>query len=136
MTPSYSERARKLRERGYNCAQAVACAFIDCIDVDEEVLFRLMEGFGGGMGGHRATCGALSGAIAIIGLINSKGTPDAETKAATYALAGKAVERFARECRSLVCKEILGDETGVVLTSCEHCVEQGAALVQSLMGLP
>ncbi len=136
MNPSYSQRARMLREKGYNCAQAVAGTFIERLDIEEEVLFRLMEGFGGGMGGHQATCGALSGAIAIIGLLNSGGTPEAGTKAATYALATRAAESFLTTCGSLVCKEILGDETGVALTSCERCIEHSVELVQALMELP
>ncbi len=125
-----------LRERGYNCAQAVACTFSERLAIDEALLFRLMEGFGGGMGGHQATCGALSGAIAIIGLFTSGGTPEAGTKGATYALSAHAAERFAATCGSLVCKEILGDETGVPLASCERCVEHSVELVQSLLGLP
>ncbi|MCK9547602.1 MAG: C-GCAxxG-C-C family protein [Sphaerochaeta sp.] len=136
MNPSYKERARRLREQGYNCAQAVACAFSPCLAIDEETLFKIMEGFGGGMGGHQATCGALSGAIAIIGLLNSNGVPDARIKAETYALASRAVESFEATCKSLVCKEILGDETGVVLYSCEACVAHGVELVETLMDVP
>ena len=136
MNPSYRERARMLREKGYNCAQTVACTFIEHLDIDEEVLFRLMEGFGGGMGGHQATCGALSGAIAVIGLLHSGGTPASGTKAGTYALAKCAAERFQATSGSLVCKEILGDETGVPLTSCERCIEHGLELVKALLDLP
>ena len=55
----YVEKARALRSRGYNCAQAVACAFLDQVEVDEKTLFAIMEGFGGGMGGKQATCGAV-----------------------------------------------------------------------------
>ena len=33
-------------EKGYNCAQAVACAYADDLGIDEELLFRLTEGFG------------------------------------------------------------------------------------------
>lgn len=135
MASPYLERARELRERGYNCAQAVACTFVDHVSMDEVTLFKIMEGFGGGMGGHQATCGALSGAVAIIGLLSSGGSPQAGTKARTYALTAEAVERFATTCKSLVCTEILGEETGVPLISCEACVEHGVRLVQSLMDL-
>lgn len=135
MSSPYIKRSQVLREQGYNCAQAVACAFIDHLPLDETTLFRLMEGFGGGMGGHQATCGALSGAVAVISLLSSGGSPEAGTKAGTYSLVRQAAERFERECKSLVCTEILGEESGVPLCSCEACVEHGVLLVQTLMGL-
>ena len=47
----YAEKALELHAKGYNCAQAVACAFSDQVDMDEDQLFKVMEGFGAGMGG-------------------------------------------------------------------------------------
>lgn len=135
MSSPYAERACRLRKEGYNCAQAVACAFIDHLPIDEATLFRVMEGFGGGMGGHEATCGALSGAVAVIGLLTSGGTPQAGTKARTYELAREAVQRFETACKSLVCTEILGEESGSPLISCDGCVEHGVLLVEALMGI-
>ena len=37
-------------EQGFNCAQAVACTLAPAIGLDVDQTFRLMEGFGGGMG--------------------------------------------------------------------------------------
>ena len=65
------EKAIELHDKGFNCAQAVACAFAEEIGVPEEVLFSACEGFGLGMGGMEATCGAVSGAIMLAGLKNS-----------------------------------------------------------------
>ena len=50
-------------EQGFNCAQAVACTLAPAIGLDVDQTFRLMEGFGGGMGGYTETCGAVSGAV-------------------------------------------------------------------------
>ena len=38
------------REKGYNCAQAVACTYCDLLGVDEKTVFKAIEGFGAGMG--------------------------------------------------------------------------------------
>ena len=38
-----SEEAVMKHSSGYNCAQAVACAFADKIGVDEQELFRLAD---------------------------------------------------------------------------------------------
>ncbi|MFQ8689660.1 MAG: C-GCAxxG-C-C family (seleno)protein, partial [Blautia sp.] len=81
-----SERSMKALEyhkRGYNCAQSVACSFSDTVTIDEDTLFRVVEGFGGGMGGLKGTCGALSGAIAVAGLLRSEGKDQCKSKAQT-----------------------------------------------------
>ena len=41
----------ELHKKGYNCAQAVACAYCDLVGVDEDTMFKMAEGFGAGMGG-------------------------------------------------------------------------------------
>ncbi|NLK05949.1 MAG: C_GCAxxG_C_C family protein [Spirochaetales bacterium] len=133
MDMHYVEKARQLRSKGYNCAQAVACSFSEVVGLDEQVLFSMMEGFGGGMGGHQATCGALSGAVAIAGLVTSKGSVEGQTKALTYAKSKALVQAFEARCKSLVCKDLLGEETGVELHSCELCVEDAVLLVQEML---
>ena len=68
-------RAVALRaELGYNCAQAVACALAPEIGADAEACYVLSEGFGGGMGGHTETCGAISGGVMALGQVSSGGT--------------------------------------------------------------
>ena len=44
------QRAYDNHKRGYNCAQSVVCSYSDLLGVDEEILFRMSEGFGLGMG--------------------------------------------------------------------------------------
>lgn len=135
MESKYVLNARALRAKGYNCAQAVACAFIDEVPVDEKTLFAIMEGFGGGMGGKDATCGAVSGAVAIASLLSSKGDVASGTKAATYALASSMVSSFLEQNQSLVCKTLLGKENGVVLRDCELCIEDAVRLAESVLNL-
>ena len=88
------EKALELHDKGYNCAQAVACSFCKEFGVSEEEMFRISEGFGLGMG-MMEMCGALSGMIMIIGLQNSAG-PDGEkmTKADTYRKVKEYVKKF------------------------------------------
>lgn len=51
-------RADELHRKGYNCAQAVACAYCDLAGLDETTMFRVTEGMGLGMGCMEGTCGA------------------------------------------------------------------------------
>lgn len=133
MDNGYVERARILNEKGYNCAQSVACAFTDLVGLDEQTLFALTNGFGGGMGGHDATCGAVSGAVAILSLLNSGKVVDPANKAATYAKVASLVSSFEEKNQSLVCKTLRGEENGIVLRSCPGCIEDAVLLVQKLL---
>ena len=89
------EKAIELHDRGCNCAQAVACAFAEEIGVPEETLFAAAEGFGLGMGGMAATCGAVSGAVMLAGLKNScKNLEQPASKADTYKLTREIRRHF------------------------------------------
>ena len=45
-----AEKAIAFHDKGYNCAQAVACSFCEEFGIDQEEMFRIAEGFGFGMG--------------------------------------------------------------------------------------
>lgn len=128
--------AAELHHNKYNCAQAVACAFADDLGVDKELLFKAMEGFGAGMGGMQGTCGALSGAIALAGIVHSDGNlGNPGTKAATYKYSKEMHRLFTERAGSSVCCELKGVETGQVLCSCADCISLGVEIVQEVLGL-
>lgn len=132
-TTKYVKRAYAFREKGYNCAQAVACSFADVVGIDEKTLFIMSEAFGGGMGGHKATCGAVSGAVLIISLLTSGGSVEAATKQTSYDYAGEIVDGFLEQNGTLVCSELRGDESGIVLRTCDLCVEDAVVLLHKLL---
>ena len=65
------DKVAEKHKSGYNCAQAVACAYCDQVGIDEETMFRMTEGLGLGMGGMEGTCGAVTAACVIAGAKNS-----------------------------------------------------------------
>ena len=69
------DKVAEKHKSGYNCAQAVACAYCDLVGIDEETMFRIAEGFGFGMG-MMDICGAVTGMFMVMGLDNSVGNPD------------------------------------------------------------
>ena len=117
-------RAKELHENGCNCAQAVLLTFADKVDVEEETLHRISEGFGAGMGTMNGTCGALSGAVMLAGLINS----DADiahpaSKAGTYGIDRRLYLAFTeRTGGASICRDLKGVDTGKVLCSCPDCI--------------
>lgn len=129
----YAEKALTYHEMGYNCAQAVLCAFSDRTDVDEKVLYKTAEGLGAGMGNRKNTCGALSGAVMLAGLINSSGDVKCSTKAGTYKLASDIVNEFERRCGAFTCTDIKGMTTGNPTASCSDCIVQAVAIAEEIL---
>ena len=118
---------------GYNCAQSVALTYADFVDMAPEHLFKITEGFGLGGGNMQGTCGAISGAIALIGLLNSCGDLEhPSTKAQTYALGREILERFKAQNGSILCHELKGAGTGKVLRSCPDCIMDACQLFEEL----
>lgn len=129
------EKALENHKKGYNCSQSVACAFCDKIGMDEKVMFQVMEAFGLGGGDTHGTCGAVAGAAAVVGMLNSTGNLDnPDSKQTSYRIAKELNEKFRNMNGSTICKEIKGIETGKVLRSCNGCIEDAAKLVCELIG--
>ena len=104
----YAERAKALFCGGYNCAQAVLCAFADVTHLPMETAARLASGFGGGIGRMREVCGAVSGAVMALGLVCGYDDPkDTQAKAAHYARVQEFARRFREQTGSVVCRELL-----------------------------
>ena len=82
---SRADRAIICHNKGYNCAQSVAFAFLDKVDIDPETLFKVTEGLGLGMGGMEGTCGAISAAAVLAGLkISTAALEKPNSKGRTY----------------------------------------------------
>ena len=129
-------RAVALRaELGYNCAQAVACALAPEIGADAEACYVLSEGFGGGMGGHTETCGAISGGVMALGQVSSGGMAlSGTTKKRTYELTRELVERFGAKNGSTICCELKG--AGCEhrpLRSCPGCIEDAVKITAEII---
>ena len=88
------------------------------------------------MGNSNGTCGAVSGAVMTAGFKNSTANFDGpKSKADTYAICKKILDAFEKKNGSLVCKDLKGIETGVVLRSCPGCIEDAVDIVQEVLGL-
>ena len=67
-----SARGRAAEENflaGYNCAQAVVCAFADEIGLSVDAAARMASGLGGGVGRLREVCGCVSGMALVYGML-------------------------------------------------------------------
>lgn len=124
----------KRHDKGYNCAQAVACTYCDLVGVDEETMFKMTEALGAGMGGMEGTCGAVSGACVLAGAKRSTGNLEKpDSKAASYQLSKEIVKQFREQNSSVVCRELKGVGTGKVLRPCADCIKDAAKLAETIL---
>ena len=132
-----AEAAVAKNRNGYNCCQAVVCVFADEVGMDESTLYRLGEGFGGGMGTAQGVCGAISGAAMLAGLVHSDGNCEhaGQTKAKTTRAAGIMQKKFVEQAKRLICKDIKTGNDGKAFTSCADCIRIAVRIAEEELGL-
>jgi C_GCAxxG_C_C family probable redox protein len=107
MATEVAERAVKLFDLGFNCAEAVLLALSEEFNQVSPAIPRIATGFGAGIGRTGQICGALTGAVMAIGL--QQGCDKAEEKEkrnATYADVRKMLKAFQRGFGSIECREL------------------------------
>ena len=105
---NHAELARELFMQGYNCAQAVVCAFCDVTGLEIDAAARMASSFGGGLGRLREVCGTVSGAALVLGIVKGYADPeDYAAKKAHYALVQDFARRFREANGNIVCRELL-----------------------------
>ena len=106
-----TERAKQAGRyfvEGYNCAQAVAISFEKELGMERQDIARLVSSFGGGMGRMREVCGAVSGALLVLGWMKGySGAEGDEAKKAHYARVQEFARRFKEIHGSIICREML-----------------------------
>jgi len=77
--------------------------------LDRETALRVAGAFGAGMARTGGTCGAVTGALMVIGLNHAKTRKDDDdSRERAYALAQEFMDAFSARNGSLLCREILG----------------------------
>ena len=96
-------------KNGFTCSSAVFSAFSDEIGLDRETAKKIACGYGAGISKTDNICGAVSGAIMVIGLKFGKGKEgdDAATEK-TRELVRKFIRVFTQRNGSINCTELLG----------------------------
>jgi C_GCAxxG_C_C family probable redox protein len=100
------EKAKELFDGPYNCAQSVAAAFSDILGKQDDEIFRLMSGFGFGMGGERTVCGAVTGGIFVL----SSTIKDPAQREEIYDKVYYLIHRFKEQNKGkLYCIDLVGE---------------------------
>lgn len=138
-------QAKAIFAQHYNCSQSVLSVFAEQYGLDLSTALKLATPFGGGMGHTGQVCGAVSGALMVIGLAAGISEIDREQKYRCYDLAREFHMRFRALHGDVTCPGLLGmdirnpDELARVRelklfdTLCCHFVADAARLVEELL---
>lgn len=121
------EKAIENHHKGYNCAQAVVCAFADATDFTEDQLFRLSEAFGFGMG-TQSVCGAVSAMAFLAGIEKSIGVdkiPETNKKE-SYKFVAELIKAFEEKNQTTRCLKLKGEN----IRSCDGCIEDAVRILE------
>ena len=147
MTRSHADEAEILLRQGFSCSQAVLAVFAKDFGLDRDTALKIAQGFGGGISLTDNICGALSGAVMVIGLRYGRTkAEDLAAKDRTYAAVRTFLSQFAeRHGGETSCSGLVGfnlsdpaqfaaaKERNIVLERCPGFVRDAVELVEKLL---
>jgi C_GCAxxG_C_C family probable redox protein len=102
------QTAQNLFANGFNCSQAVFSAYAAQLGIDDETALKLASPFGGGVSHQGNVCGAVTGALMVLGLARGSASSDKGKKDETDHVAEDFIRRFQDLHGSILCRELTG----------------------------
>lgn len=139
------DEIKQLFIEGIDCSQVVAGKFAEPLGIGDEVLRKVSACFGGGMQCGE-TCGAVTGALMVIGLkYGHCENGDREQKQRMLEKTAEFKRMFAEKYPSCMCRELLGHniaepgemekvlEKGLLFDLCPHIVEDAIEILEKIL---
>lgn len=96
--------------KGQDCSQVVAAHYADRLGINEDELNKMAAAFGGGLG-IGETCGAVVGAMMVLGLrYGHKGADDPQNRDAMMGKRAEFLQKWGEKRSSCSCRELLGHD--------------------------
>ena len=143
---SRADEAKKQFEKGFLCAPAVLSTYSEQFGLEKALALKIACGFGAGIGRMGRTCGAVTGALMVIGLkYGQANLADVESREKTYKLIKEFVDKFTALHGSIECKELIGydlgdsgglklaRESGVFTNKCPSFVYDSACILEDIL---
>lgn len=140
------ESAVALFEQDHACSQALLLAFASDREIDRLAAFRIAAPFAAGMGRLGGICGAIVGALMVLGLKSGPESVDDEvTKEQLYRRTRQLLSRFEEQHGTILCRELTGHDistpeglekartSGVFEERCPGFVRSAAEIVRDLL---
>jgi len=110
---THAENSVALFREGFSCSQAILAAYADDFGLPRETALRIAQPFGGGIAKSGDWCGAVTGALLVIGLKYGRvRAEDVAAKDKTYALVQEFLRRFKARYGTVRCNDLLGCDIG------------------------
>jgi C_GCAxxG_C_C family probable redox protein len=145
MTSKQADEAVAAFKRGLSCSQAILSVYGRDLGVDHETAVKIASAFGAGVAKTGEICGAVSGALMVIGLSQRpEDIHDATSREKVYAKARKFLEEFTARNGSVNCTELVGydlsdpkqfaeaREKKVFATRCSKLVREAGEILEGL----
>ena len=139
------EEIKNLFMQGIDCSQVVTGAFAEKMGMTEEQARKVSSCFGGGMMCGE-TCGAVTGALMIIGMVYGHSREgDQSQKEIMAAKTGEFKKLFGEKYSSCICRELLGHdiskpgemekvlEKGLMFDFCPRVVEDTIDILEKIL---
>jgi len=137
------ETAVSLFNQGFSCSQSVFSAFAPRFDIPRELALKIGAPFGGGVARQGEVCGAVAGALMVLGA--EFGYIKPQDRDATYAVAQEFIRRFKERHSSILCRELIGydlsipgelervNESGICEKKCPVFVQNAVEIITLLL---
>jgi C_GCAxxG_C_C family probable redox protein len=140
------EEVSKTHAEGFSCAQALLAVYGPELGVDRDTALKIAGGFGSGIARMAGTCGAVTGACMLIGLVHGmvkKG--DLQQKEISYQIVQEFARRFKARNKTTVCSELMGvdvstpegfeaaKEKKIFRTICPKYIRDAAEILEELL---
>ncbi len=134
---SKQEKAAEYFNQGYACAQAVLLSLIDYTPLEKDTALNITSGFAGGGGNAKSICGAVTGAIMVIGMHEGKNYDVLMHKNSNIRLkCDNFIAEFSKSQKSIVCPVIIDQakQQGIEQHKrCREAVAEAVKIVEKLM---
>ncbi len=139
------EAVRRFRG-GLSCSQSILATYGIRLGLEEPLALCVASGFGGGMGRTGSVCGAVTGAMMVLGLrFGPKTADDTAARDRAYEMVRRFAEQFQQRRKTLLCRELLpcnigtpegmaeARRLGLFRTVCPEVVRDAAEILEQLL---
>ncbi len=141
------ETATSYYADAFACSQAVFAAFGKEMGLTADQCLKIGSAFGGGMARKQLTCGAVTGAMMVVGLLYGRGLCDeVSQKEITYEKTNELFKEFQSRNGSLNCRDLLQglnlndpeelmkiQELGLFKSSCVKYIQDAVVIVEGMI---
>ena len=103
-----SEKALIYFSDQYNCSQSVFSAYSERFGISEDDAIRIATGFGAGFGREQEVCGAISGAVMVLGCRYFDENDVPGSKEIIYSKTNELLTKFKELNKTIYCSDLTG----------------------------